>query len=200
MRFVDRSELAVRILQELRGRAVLENVAVAQHENAIVVHDGVDAVRDGQDRGIGKLLAQGPLNETVRSGVDGAGGLVKKQQLAPADEGAREAKHLALAEGEIAPAFFYLGEQLPGQDPHHGILRNDADAAAHVVQAETAQLHAVEADATSVGFHEPKDGDEEGRLPRPRSSADAHALPRLNGHVQAFQHQRQARAVAQLQS
>ena len=46
-----RSEDALRILAQLRGRAELNGHAVGQHQDGIAVHDGVQPMRDDERRG-----------------------------------------------------------------------------------------------------------------------------------------------------
>ena len=63
----------------------------------VVVDDGVDAVRDGEDGAVLELVADGLLDALVRLEVDGGGGLVEHEHARVPQERARQAEQLALA-------------------------------------------------------------------------------------------------------
>ena len=66
----------------------------------IIVHDRVEAMGDGEDGAVGKLLLDGLLDEGVSVLVDGGGRLVQHQHLRLAEKGARQAHELTLANTE----------------------------------------------------------------------------------------------------
>lgn len=90
---------------ELPGRAVLGDPAVAQHQDPVEVGDGAQPVGDDEERGVGELLADAPLDQGVGGHVHGRGGLVEDHDPRAGDDGARQAEELALALGEVQAAF-----------------------------------------------------------------------------------------------
>lgn len=60
---------------------------------------------DDEEGAVGELLADAVLDEGVGRHVDGGRRFVENHDFGPGDDGAREAEKLALALGEIEPAF-----------------------------------------------------------------------------------------------
>lgn len=86
------------------GAAKLGDFAVTQHEDAIEIGNGAQPVRNDKERGVGELLANGPLDERVGAHVHGRGGLVEDHDARAGDDGAGQAEELALALGEVQTA------------------------------------------------------------------------------------------------
>ncbi len=90
--------------------SVLDDIALVQDENLVVVDDGLQAVRDGDDGAC--QLADRLLDLAVGSVVDGGGGLVHDEHGRVLEHGAREAEELALALGQIVAGLGHGGGQV----------------------------------------------------------------------------------------
>lgn len=86
------------------GRVELANLALVEHEHTIVVEDCCEAMRDRENRAACKRRAYRRLYKRVGSEIDGGGRLVEDEDLRVAEEGAREAHKLALADANVVAA------------------------------------------------------------------------------------------------
>ena len=64
------------VRQQMKGAANLRHAPGVHHGHAVAVHDGVQAVRNGDHGAVCKLVADGLLNQRVRVVVDIGRGLV----------------------------------------------------------------------------------------------------------------------------
>ena len=67
--------------KQLVVRAEGGHAAVVQHEDAVCVLHGADALGDDEFRGVGDLLCESPADQGIRPGIYGAGGIVQDQYL-----------------------------------------------------------------------------------------------------------------------
>ena len=63
------------------------HLPLAEHEYLVVVCDGVEPVRDGEDGALGEGVPDGGLDEEVGADVHGGGGLVKQEDAVLPEEG-----------------------------------------------------------------------------------------------------------------
>ena len=68
----------------------------APGRSPVAVHDGVDAVGDGDDGTVGELLADRVLDELVRLQIHGGRRLVQDQDLGLMKQGPAQTHELAL--------------------------------------------------------------------------------------------------------
>ena len=100
--------------QQLLVRALLDHAAVLQHEDAVRLTDGAQAVGD-HDRGL--AAGQAPKRtqqQRLGSRVHRAGGLVEDQDRGLGQPRAHEAHDLPLALGEIGTSLAHDGQQPVG--------------------------------------------------------------------------------------
>ena len=64
----------------------LNQAALVEDHDPVVVHDGVESVGDGEDAAPGKLLPDGRLNEVISLQVNSRGGLIQDQNLHEGDK------------------------------------------------------------------------------------------------------------------
>ncbi len=79
------------------------------------VHDGVEAVRNGEHRAVGKPLADGRLDQRVCRRVHVCRSLVQHEDAAVAQDGASKAHELPLPHAEVRPRLAHVGLQPTGQ-------------------------------------------------------------------------------------
>ena len=82
------------------------------------VHDGVDAVGDGDGGAVGELPPDGVLDEVVGLQVHGGRGLVQHQHAGLPEERPGEAHQLPLPDGEVLAALRHGVLQAPLQPRH----------------------------------------------------------------------------------
>ena len=73
----------------------------------VVLDDGVDSVRDGEDGARAKFLRDDILHVFIRLGVDARRRFVETHHSRVPQHGAREAKHLPLAGGVVCTEFLH---------------------------------------------------------------------------------------------
>jgi hypothetical protein len=91
-------------LPQLPRRSVLRHLPVLQHQHAIKIRNRAQPVRNHNQRRVRKLLADAALDERVRVHVHRRCGLVEDHDPRARDDGARQAKKLALALRQIEAA------------------------------------------------------------------------------------------------
>ena len=90
--------------KQLVVRAEGGHAAVVQHEDAVCVLHGADALGDDEFRGVGDLLCESPADQGIRPGIYGAGGIVQDQYLGLFQQRARDAQALFLPAGHVGAA------------------------------------------------------------------------------------------------
>ena len=75
-----------------------------RYDSHVVVHDGVESVCNRDDCAVGKLRADGLLDQVVRLQVHSSCGLVQHQDLGLAQEGPGQTHQLTLANAEVLPS------------------------------------------------------------------------------------------------
>ena len=65
------------IFQQIFRGVELCDLARIKDQDLVAVHNGLEAVCDGEDGAVLELLSDGRLDEVVRFEVDGRGGLVQ---------------------------------------------------------------------------------------------------------------------------
>ena len=106
-------EKAVGILRRIKQvgrRIVLLDLSVSEHENTVVVNNGIKPVRDGENGAVAKLLFDGFLYQSVGVMVHRARRLVEEEDARRPQKRSCEAKLLPLTHRKIAPSFFNLRE------------------------------------------------------------------------------------------
>lgn len=93
------------VLEERLVRAALGDAALLEHDDAVRLLDGREAVRDGDCRAALRDAVERRLHDLLAAHVDGAGRLVEDQEFGLADYGASDGDALALASGELGAAF-----------------------------------------------------------------------------------------------
>jgi hypothetical protein len=79
----------------------LDHDAVLDHENAVSVNDGVQAVGDHQGSAPGAQAGDRILDVTLRFGIEGGGRLVEQDDGRVAQQSAGDRHSLALAAGQL---------------------------------------------------------------------------------------------------
>lgn len=103
------------LLQQLLVIALLQQIALAEHEDDICVLHRGEAVRD-DDHGAALTSAlKGRLDQLLALGIEGARRLVEEQDVGAADERARNGDALLLAAGERHAAGANVGVVAFGQ-------------------------------------------------------------------------------------
>lgn len=112
MRFVQRPEGTISRHQCL-WRVELHQLARFDYGDAVKIHDGVQTVCHRQDSAAIELIADDFLHQLVSLKVDARGSLIQYNNAAGVQDGAGQAKELALTVGEhfrlggrIQPALF----------------------------------------------------------------------------------------------
>ena len=90
--------------QQLPVRALLAEPAVVQHEDAVGLADGREAVRDDDRSAALEQLLQRLLDEAFGLGVDAARGLVEDQDVGVGGQRPREREQLLLADAQVRAA------------------------------------------------------------------------------------------------
>ena len=93
-------------------RAESGHMAVVKHNDLVRVPDRRHALRDQHDRGFPRKLRQRLAQRCVRREVQRGGAVVQNEKLGPAYKCAGDGQPLALAAGEIAPAWLDRRVQL----------------------------------------------------------------------------------------
>ena len=88
-------------LKELVVVALLQNLALGEHDDVIRVLDGGQAVGYDEHGADVHHLFKGILNQKLRFRIDVGGGLVEDHDLGLMNDGAGEGEELALAGGEV---------------------------------------------------------------------------------------------------
>src|SRR5690242_20057683 len=83
--------------QQVLMPAGLDDAAVLDHENAVRIHHGVQAVCDGDGRAAATEMLDRTLYLALGYGIEGSGGFVKKDHRGVLEERARNRDPLALA-------------------------------------------------------------------------------------------------------
>src|SRR5688572_23619591 len=91
-------------VHELFVRAVLDDAATLENENAIRVLDGREPVRDDEHRASGEQALDGLLDESLALGVERRRRLVENQDRWVGEERAGDRDALPLATGEARAA------------------------------------------------------------------------------------------------
>lgn len=99
--FEELGEDGGRVVHEGLGSVELADRAVGEHEDAVGVDDGVEAVGDGEDGGGGELLEDQLLNDFFGFDVDVGGGFVHEDNAVLLEDGADDADELFLARSEV---------------------------------------------------------------------------------------------------
>jgi hypothetical protein len=89
--------------------AALDHLAVLQHDDAVGIADGGEAVGDDEAGAALQQLGQRLLDLPLGVAVDIGRGLVEHQDLGVGDQRAGEAQQLALAQRQVAAALLELG-------------------------------------------------------------------------------------------
>lgn len=97
--------LSIVFLPQLPRTAILGHLAITQHQDPIKVRNCAQSMRNYQQRRVGKLLTNRPLNQRVRCHIDSTRGLVEDHDAGPGNNGPREAEQLALALREVETTF-----------------------------------------------------------------------------------------------
>ena len=79
--------------------AVLGDLAVAHHEDAVAALHRRQAVGDDDGGSAFHCLFEGRLDQAFGDGVEGAGGFVEDEEVLPGQQGAGDGEALALAAG-----------------------------------------------------------------------------------------------------
>ena len=74
------------------------NYPLVHRHSQVIVHDCVESVSDGDDSAVGKLGADGLLDEVVSLQVHSSGGFIKHQDLGLTEEGSRQTHQLPLTD------------------------------------------------------------------------------------------------------
>mmetsp|Transcript_9689 Transcript_9689/g.24852 ORF Transcript_9689/g.24852 Transcript_9689/m.24852 type:complete len:252 (-) Transcript_9689:442-1197(-) len=112
------------VVEQLRGGAVLAQVAGVHDGDGVVVDDGVEAVGDGEEGALGARGAEHRGGGGVGLRVDRGGGLVEEDEARAPQQRASEAEQLALADGEVGAALDKGRLQAAGQ-PADGVVHRD---------------------------------------------------------------------------
>ena len=96
-------EDTIRLVDQVERIAELDNLALVQDEDLVIVDDGLQAMGDG-DRGI-LNLTDGLLDSGVGGVVDGSSRLVHEEDLGSFEKSAGQAEELALALREVGSGF-----------------------------------------------------------------------------------------------
>ena len=125
-------------------RAALAQLAVVEDEYLVGALDGREAVRDDDGGAVAQDALDGPLDELLGLGVDGAGRLVEDEERRVEGERAREGDELLLADREPRAALAHLGLEALGQalDEAVGVhlARGPADALVRDFRAPEADV------------------------------------------------------------
>jgi len=113
--------------QQLIWRPNLNHPARIKDDNHVTTPDGLQPMRNSQNRAPPEILSQNPLYDRVRLGIDIARRLVEQQHPPPIplEQCSRQGKQLLLPERELRPAAAHLGVQAApvgerGPEPHAG--------------------------------------------------------------------------------
>jgi len=118
VRFPHRIEQAVRVLvvvNQVLRRIVFGQFASCQHQDTVVINDGVQAMGNGEHRAGLELAANRGLHQSVGVVVHRRGGFVQEQNPRRAQQGPGQAQELALAHAEVAAVFFDFCLKAQGQ-------------------------------------------------------------------------------------
>eukprot|EP00042_Codosiga_hollandica_P025532 m.114807 g.114807 ORF g.114807 m.114807 type:complete len:403 (-) comp51902_c0_seq1:1871-3079(-) len=105
--FAHAAEDASRIPQERLRRVEFRDHASVQDQNAITLHDGVQAVGNSQDCTLPKLCFDGFLNESVCLHIASSSRFIKDQNLGFAQHCPSKTDKLTLANTEILSSFVH---------------------------------------------------------------------------------------------
>ena len=99
----DRFSVALKVVEQVVGRVKLRALTLIHHQHVVVVDDGVQAVRDGQHRGVHEGLPYRPLDLLVGFLVHVGRGFVHDQDFRVDRQGPPQAEQLLLTHGEPLP-------------------------------------------------------------------------------------------------
>ena len=71
------------IVHQFLGRSLFDNLTLAEQNNSVIVHDGIDPVRNCNDRTILKFCSYCFLNDFIRLIVNVSGSFVKYKYFWP---------------------------------------------------------------------------------------------------------------------
>mmetsp|Transcript_11183 Transcript_11183/g.45038 ORF Transcript_11183/g.45038 Transcript_11183/m.45038 type:complete len:396 (+) Transcript_11183:38-1225(+) len=114
-------EHALRISQHRRRGVHALQPTVLEADHLVVLDDGVDAVRDGQDRASGELIGDDVLHHLVRLEVHRRRRLVEAHDFSVPQQGPRQAEHLPLS-GAVVLAVLRDGRREPDTVLADGLL------------------------------------------------------------------------------
>ena len=103
-------EHAIGLADEVERIAELDDLALVQDEDLVVVDDGLQAMCDGE--GSVFDLADGVLDPGVGGVVDGGSGFIHEQDLGCFEERTGEAEELTLALGKVGAGLCDSGRQV----------------------------------------------------------------------------------------
>lgn len=110
----DGREKRIRVTHQSLGRVEFRGETVIHDQNFVTFlqHLVAQSVHDTENRSTGAVLPHRPLEESVRPGINGCGGLIQQQDLGVAQDGTGEAKELTLADAVVGAVVGDDGVQL----------------------------------------------------------------------------------------